>query len=1243
MLRHRLFTGIVVLCLGVMAALPAAGQEARGTILGRVTDPQGAVVPGASVVITNIETNSVARTTTNATGYYEVPLLPGGRYTISVELSGFKKTVRGPVELSVGSRLEITVELAVGNIAETVTVTAEAPLLETTSASGGRVIDTRHMIELPYSDMNPFALTGLAAGMQWTGQPEYRRPFDNGGTSAFNTAGGIGQNEYGIDGATVTGTGRRVGFVPPSDAIAEFKMETANFDASVGHTSGAFVNVSTKSGTNDFHGSLYDQHWQQRWNATPHFTRLLWENQVAQGKISKDSQKQATGRSNQFGGTIGGPVRIPKLYNGRDKFFFFFSYNGIYQNKAETTDSINRTVPKMAWRTGDFSDLLALDPKYQIYDPRTARLSGNNVIRDPFPGNKGIPILNPMYSFYAKVYPQPNNVPGLVTPEGSLNYYGSAMPKNERFNSILQRTDYAFNERHKISAKWYWNHRLADEYDWTYETMRGLHTNGLTRINKGGSGDYVWSISGSTILNVTVAYQRFNEGAVQPVPLKFKPSDVGLPAYLDQRAGDLRLLPRIDISNIESVSAGYPAINIRGSTGTLRAALTKVSGRHSVNLGWDERRYWTTTAGPGYTSGRFQFNNSYMRSSNTDNTALTTGLSWAAFMMGMPNSMSIDGNDSALWSTPWHSFWAQDDLRLTSRLRLSFGLRFEWEQGISERFNRAWAGGFDFNYRYPFSDAVEAAYAKNPLAELPASQFKVQGAGYFMGQQGKGWTDGARHYLPRAGVVYQISPRTVIRAGYGWYADTFNPNNDRPSQDGFSQGTSTVITTDSGLSYCCGVNNQPIPAAALSASNTPLSNPFAVRADGTRFDTPYRNTLGGVYFAGRGYTYYPRNYLPPRQQRWRVGLQRQFSHNLVLDVSYNGAWSRIPAPPRINYLPQKYFDTGNVRNNALQQDMDGNVPAGNPFNTANFASLASNTLVWNYLRTQGTFTGTNISKATLLRLIPAMRGTFAGLRPGQKREDVYGGVRYHDLQVQVEKRFARGFSTTGLYTYANSESQNWYMNEYDTTPSWQLNNNTRPHRFVWSGIYEFPFGKGRRFVSKGPIQHVLGGWSVGWIYQRNSGQVLGFGDRFFYGDITKLADLLKHDQVNSKDIHVWFDPSISYGRSGTAQASDRNPIPSGFVGFEGRSAFQPTYHARVLPANFSDLRGMGIANWDVNVKRDFRIKEGFKARFQVDLLNATNHTNFDNPNTDVTSSNFGRITTQRGLSRTIQFNLRLQF
>ncbi len=541
-------------------AVTGFAQDSRGSITGKVTDPQGALIAGATVVVTNTETNTINRTTSNSTGYFEANFLNPGTYSIVVEFAGFKRSVRTGLALNVGGRLDIDFQMQLGAVSDVVEVTAQAPLLDTTSASGGRVIDNKQVMALPFSDMNPFALTGLAAGMQWTGQPEYRRPFDNGGTSAFNTAGGVGQNEYSIDGSPVTGTGRRVGFTPPSDAVEEFKLETSSFDASTGHTSGATINVMTKAGTNVYHGSLYDQHWQQRWNATPHFTRLQYDAQVAQGKLSSDAQKQGPGRSNNFGGTLGGPVRIPKIYNGTDKLFFFFSYNGIYQKKAETTSSVNRTVPKMAWRQGDFSDLLSLPDganKYQVYDPRSAATINGRVTRMPFAGNKGVPVLNPMYKFYESIYPQPNNVPGLVNAEGQYNYYAAAMPKDEKFNSMVNRLDYNISEKHRLSGRWYWNHRLANEYDWTYETKPGMHSNGLTRINKGLGADYVWTMNGSTVLNLGTNFTRFNEGDQNSVRTAIKPSDVGLPAYMDAKAGANTQLPRLDFGdspNIERVS-----------------------------------------------------------------------------------------------------------------------------------------------------------------------------------------------------------------------------------------------------------------------------------------------------------------------------------------------------------------------------------------------------------------------------------------------------------------------------------------------------------------------------------------------------------------------------------------------------------------------------------------------------------------------------------------------------------------
>ncbi len=596
----KLFVGATV--LATVLSLTSSAQEARGSISGRVTDPTGSVIPNATVTVTNTETNATRRLTTNENGYYEANLLDPSTYNVMVEAGGFKKSLQTGLVLNVSARLEWNVGLEIGGVTETVEVTAETPLLETTTASGGRVLDQRQLINLPTSDLNPFALSALAPGMQWTGQPEYRRAFDNGGTSAFNTSGGVGQNEYSIDGMTVTGTGRRVGFTPPADSITEFKLETSNFDASQGFTSGAAINVSSRSGTNALHGAVSDQHWQQRWNATPFFTRETYDAGVRNGTIDPDTkQKQATGRSNNYAVSASGPVYIPKLFNGKDKLFWTLTWNGIRQSKAETTSSTDVTVPTDAMKAGDFSYFLTVPNGanlYTVYDPRSARLNGTTVSRTPFPGNKGVPVLNPTYAYYSKLFPTPNNISGKVTPEMYNNYFGSAMPKDEKFNSIVNRYDYAINQNHRINGRWQWNDRLADEYDWTYETARGLHSNGLTRINRGANMGYLWTINSSNILDANFGWSRFEEGSRNSTRTAVNAKAVGLPDYIDQRAGGNTQLPRLDFNNITDVGGEYPAISAKSNTYEYRATMTTIKGAHSFKYGWQERRNLFAESGP---------------------------------------------------------------------------------------------------------------------------------------------------------------------------------------------------------------------------------------------------------------------------------------------------------------------------------------------------------------------------------------------------------------------------------------------------------------------------------------------------------------------------------------------------------------------------------------------------------------------------------------------------------------------
>jgi len=1232
----RFRMAFTLLLLHVLLAGGAWSQEARSSITGRVIDPLGAVIPSASVAITNVETNVTSRTATNETGYFEVSLLNPGRYSLAVETPGFRRSVRSGIELSVASRLSIEIQMEVGAVTESIEVTAAAALLDTATASAGRVIDRRQIMELPFGDMNPFALSAMTPGMIATGLPEERRAFDIGGTSAFRTMGGVGSNEYTIDGAPATGTGRRVAFVPPPDAVEEFKIETAPFDASYGHSSGAIINVMTKSGTNTYHGSAYDQHWQQRWNATRHFLRLAWEDAVRSGKKEASDPKQASGRSNIFGGTLGAPVRIPKLYNGRDKFFFFFSYNGIYTSRQETKDyDVNRTVPKMAWRQGDFSDLTAIDAvKYTIYDPRSARQEGARVVRTPFPGNRGVPILNPVYKFYEPIYPKPTDVPGLVTPEGINNYFAGGMTKDWDFGQVVNRYDYNLTERHRVFGRWYWSHALENAYDWTYETMRGLHSGANDRGNIGASSNYVWTVSNTAIFDIGASWTQFYQGNHAGTrgarPTDFKASQVGLPAYMDAKAEPWHVLPVMVVGGHSNVSRAYPAIDQRGTTAELRAQLTSVRGSHSLKYGWQERRYWRATAGPGLSSGSFTFSQLYMRHADNTTTASDLGLSWAAFMMGLPSSITTDTTDTAYWTTRWRSFYVHDDWRVTRKLHLNMGLRYEREGGTSERFNRAIAGGFDLSYKPPFAALAEAAYARSPIAEMPAAQFKVLGGTSYLGQPNKTFTDGTHHLLPRFGLTYQVTPKTVLRSGYGWYYDTYNVNNDVPSMDGYSQPTNTTITNDLGLTICCGVGS----VANLTASRNPMTDPFPVRADGTRFDAPYGNSLGPLMRQGRGWTFVPREYSPPWQQRWRLGVQQEITANMVIEVSYNGAFAKIPVTQRIDFLPKQYWAKGYVRVQAIDDDLNRNIP--NPFNIRNLAPLqVSDPKAYAYLSTLGFFTGANIRKHQVLRAFPNING-LNGLRPGVDFRDARGGNKYHDMELRFERRFSRGLQSAVLYTYATGEVQNYYHNQFDSAPSWQVNNTVRPHRLVWSAIWELPFGKGRQWLTSNPMQHMIGGWQLSWIYQYQTGPATSWGNRFFYGDLGRVKDVFSHKAVHSKDIHVWFDPNIAFRGTGT--------IPQGFQGFEGRAALQPgSYHVRVFPTLLDSLRADGFRNWDAKVQRKFQITERLRTSFSVDLLNVTNRTNFDTPIIDPTNLNFGRVTGQVGISRIIQFNLRVDF
>ncbi len=1205
----------IPLCM--ILAFPLRGQETRGMIFGRVVDPSGSPVVNAAVTVLNTATNVPIRLPTNSTGYYEAGLLVTGAYEVTAEAPGFKKSIRGGISLSIGTRIQVDLNLELGAVSDSVTVTGEVPLLETNTVSSGRIIDVRNVAELPVARSNPIQLAAFTPGVQARG--DYR-------TNAHHAANilgaviylpnNVGGNEFLIDGVPNTGRIRRVATMPHTDALQEFKIETSGFDASIGHGTGASFSMMTKMGTNRYHGAATWQHMQQRWNAVPFFLKQAYFRNISQAETAGDTARAAalrgehplrSGRTNNYSGSIGGPVTIPKLVNGRDKLFFFFNFNGTNERLTESTNNINNTIPTLANRNGDFSQLLLADPtRYQLYDPISVRpdpARPSNFIRTPIPGNI-LPrsrIINPVYDKYRGFLPTPNNDPSDPRREPLLNYIATAMPWWFDYYALTNRIDYHHSRQHRFFVRWGWNSFLEDRSDWTYETARGLQRSDLLRANVSGTADWIYTISGSTFLDLAFSVNQYKDGTKNAIPKQFKPSDVGLPAYLDQKAGDRTHIPIMSYAGYQTQGRNFTTFS-RARTLAFKADLSHVRQRHSLTAGFDTRQFFLTGGGNGNTSGSFAFTNEFTRrNDDTLTPAGNLGHSWAAFMMGLPSTLAIDTPDSFATQSPVYSVYVQDNFRITPKLSLNFGLRMEYERGMTERYNRM-ISYFDTAARLPITDASRAAYARGPIPELPASAFNVTGGSLYAGQGLGGrriWQNEVM-WMPRVAVAYQVTSRTVLRGGYGMFFDTLNALRAAPNQFGFSRTTSTNVTNDFGVNWLAGD-----PARGVS----PLTNPFPVRSDGTRFDTPVRDGLGLMAFAGRNLNFFDNGVRRARQQRWRLGLQHQLGSVTVIEVAYAGGYSdRVPVSQPLNFLPEQYWASGLQRNNAVASNLDSNVT--NPFLLGNFPDLQTGSpAVFQNLSTLGFFTSRTIRKNQLLRPVPHMTALSI-------TEANLGQARNHALEISLTRRFAQLFTLNSGYTRLAAREADIFLNEFDPKPSWQETIEGTPHRFFVSSLVELPFGPGRRWLRGGPLSHLAGGVQFGITYEYQTGRVLDFPNLFFYGNLQDIGQ-------GTRSLDRWFNTD----------------------NFERVAARTPAaFHRRVFPTRVDDVRGQSMNEWNLNVMKIIRFTESLRMELRLDAINAFNRTIFTPPDTNPLSSNFGRITGQTETpNRYIQIQARFQF
>ncbi len=1056
----------------IISAAPISGQETRGTISGTVTDPTGAAIVGATVVVTNIDTNTVLQVVSNSDGYYEAPLLLPGNYQISVQSSGFKKYVRSGLILGLGELQEIKVKMDVGSASDSVTVSAESPVLDTSTTSSGKVLTTKEIMDLPVLANNIIIQTRMVPGVQTSGTTQYLTHGQIGGSStSYFAAGNIGGNEWTLDGQPQLGASRNTTFTPHTDMIAEFKVESSSFDASFGHSTGLNINMLSKSGTNGLHGTVTWEYWNEQWAAAPFFIREQYLAKLLSAQNAgntalvnsiKSTPEYPKGHSNNFAGTIGGPVVIPKLFNGKNKLFWFFAYDGARDDIPARPSDINDTVPTAPERTGNFSDLLPLGSQYTIYDPLTVQPNPNSAghyTRTPFAGNI-VPqsrIVNPMYSFYNAHIPLPNNNPTSANQAPLTNFLPNCQPDNNHYNAFQNRTDYYKSEKSRFYFRWNWSHYVEYYGDLT---CSGLLTTDDTRNNISGVVDWTYTFNPSTVLDFTVAanqwFQRnYNYGLIQ-----YKPTSVGLPSYLDQFCqshGDCEL-PPVTLSgyyfyNGATYGRGLSTYPKERSQG-IKLNLSHVRGKHTFRAGTDFREQVRHDVGQnGNSAGIFSFDNTYTQA--TDNGAIpaaSIGLSWAAFQLGIPTTSSIDNNTSITEGNPYYGWYGMDTWRITRDITVTVGLRMEYELGPTEAYNRA-IGGFDPNAQLPIAAAAQAAYAASPVLGVPASAFMVQGGDYYLGVNGatnKLWQNQLM-FLPRLAAAWQVTPKTVVRAGYGIYYDTLNVMNEAANQSGFSCTQTNTSSNNSGVTF-----NQGNPYNGIS----PLTNPFPSMAGGGPPCTPYGNSLGSMYQVGRGFTFIPYNREHPQVQRWRGSIQRQLSNNMLVEATYWGQWaSDLGVTHQLDALPSQYWETGLVRNNTQNNLLTTNV--ANPYYIGNFASLQnSNPTLYNYMSSQSFYASKTIQAQQLARPFSQMNGLFQANTP-------LGRDRIKALEVDFSRRFSNGFNLNFSWSWLSAWDKMIFNNQFDPVPAWYPSNNARPQRLTLNGLYQVPFGKGRQFLKNG--------------------------------------------------------------------------------------------------------------------------------------------------------------------------------
>lgn len=1215
MLYRRLRQLVSLICFSA-CLISAHAQSSGGTIAGTVTDVSGALVAGAAITATGVDTGTLYTTVSTSAGTFRFQQMQLGRYNIKVVAPGFKEQTLQGILVTTGNVSPAEVHLATGSTSETMTVTSDAPVVETENSEVSSTVSTRQILELPLSLGGQSAMRSVESFIFLA--PGTIGPGTAGSTSgAFQAKTAGGQNfgtEELLDGISVRREDSNSAFdehAPSVEALVELKVTTSIIPATAGRTTGGVENFSTKGGTNQYHGTAFDIFQNEDLNANTYFNKL----RLSQGGDPASNQRPLD-KKNDYGGSVGGPISIPHLYSGHDRTFGFFSWEQFRQSKGGV--SVN-SLPTAAVRGGDFSAQLTTkqDGKLvdctgapvfvgEILDPATTSIRNGVPCRNPFPGNKIDPA---RFSTVAKNVLSFIPVPNTGTP-GQLvqNYtYASNFPLLNTNYSI--RVDHNLTEKSKIFV--------------TYTDRDNDITNGNPPYPGPGGSVQIQSAftkylrAGNDYAVTPTSFNHFVAGFTRLYQLN-RGNSVGFTpdfdALLGIKGASGPAFPSISYSSTfvpQYANGGQPGYN-NDSVQPVNAfevtdIYTITKGRHTLNVGLDFRKDQFTNEDKGGNSGTFNFAQFQTAASANDT---QSGDGFASFLLGRVNTAGLTIQSRApRIGQNYYAGFVQDDFKVTHNLLLNLGLRYD----VDKPRNEAHGGFSNFSPTLPNSGA----------GGIPGSLYFAGSGPGRIGGTGEFAKTYKKDFAPRIGFAFAPDSghgNTSVRGGFGIYYGPLDYSDfGSANQLGFSAGPQFHNGDNFTQAYCNGAATNGTTTSCSAVNGFDQS--FPTYAAPPNLDPnqgngqDLGNQLAGQYIA-------PGFGRPAAVYNWGLQVQQQLATDLIFTLGYIGtSASHLHSDlAQVNDLNPKYFGLGNALNQAL--------PAG-------------------AAKPYATFSGT---LGQSLRPFPQYNNIFSG-----------GGIEnlghssYEALTAELERRFHSGLNLLASYTWSKTLTDadstmpafsafdggaGSVQNPYNLKSEKALSFQDTPHNFVVSYIYELPVGKGKKFLNHNAVVNaVAGGFQVGGIHRYLSGQPTAFNctPSAIGASLACLRYNIGPDFVNH-----------------SATANNRNPLarqvfnPSAFTDPSTSSAFALGTSPRVN----GGYRTPVYKNEDFSIiKHVANFGEYGDLQLHVDLFNAFNRAHFNNINTNPndlptatdTQGHFGSYTGYFGDPTIRQFILRYTF